>query len=286
MDQEKKVGILTFAQFHGRADIGSSRIRAEWPTKYWPEAEIFVMGKAYDTVIYQKVYWIEHAEKFKGKKILDMCDADFLHWGYRIKQMIDLCDAVTTSSPQLATYVKKLTDKPVVCIPDRIDFKEFDGYMKKDHKGKGDTKTVAWYGYSENFPMLDSSINALADAGITDLIVIASRRSPYQLPTGLEGKIRLTNYPWTRDTVNIDLLRADIVINPQANSGRYKYKSNNKTICAWALGLPVAHNKKELENLMTEEARIKESDEKYTMVHQEYDVEQSVKEYRQLIENL
>ena len=76
-----KIGILTFEQFHGRKDIGSSRIRAKWVINHWPEAEEFVFGQKYDVVIYQKAYWLEHAQEFKGLKILDICDADFLHCG-------------------------------------------------------------------------------------------------------------------------------------------------------------------------------------------------------------
>lgn len=291
---EKTIGILTFEQFHGKQNIGSTRIRVKWPLKYWPEAEEYLMGRKYETLILQKAYWLEGLElirktdKEEGRHtpiILDMCDADWLHWGYRIKQVIDLCDAVTTSTMELAKFLVNYTDKPVWCIPDRLDFESF-GDLKKDHRGNGTTKKVAWYGYSENFPMLDLAVNALVQVGIEELIVVANRRSPYQLPASVEGKMRLSNLPWSAETANRDLLKADVVINPQMKSGRWKYKSNNKTINAWALGLPVATDKAELEKLMSEEARIKESDFRYAQVHRESDVRQSVEEYRALINEI
>jgi len=65
----------------GRKDIGSSRIRGEWLANNCGDTEIFIQGKAYDVVIYQKAYWVEHAKLFKGIKILDLCDPDWLHWG-------------------------------------------------------------------------------------------------------------------------------------------------------------------------------------------------------------
>lgn len=279
------IGFVTFEKFHGRDDIGSSRIRARWLCNHWPEAEVALMGKKYDVVVFQKSYWLEYAQLFDGIKILDVCDADFKHWGYRIKEMIDNCDAVVTSTMDLAKYMVKLTNKPVWCIPDRIDFDTLGG-RRKDHRGIGNIKTVAWYGYAENYPMLDATIGALVRLGIPNLIVISSRRSPYMIPPSMEGKINLINYPWSAETANDDLLRADVVVNPQSAAGRWKYKSNNKTILAWALGLPAAHTKTELESMMTEEQRIAEADKRYAEVVENYDVRQSVEEYKNLIAEL
>jgi hypothetical protein len=278
-----KIGILTFEQFHGKKNIGSTRIRVKWPVNHWPEAEEFTMGQRYDVVIYQKAYWLEHAQAFKGLKILDICDADFLHWGSRVKQMADNCDAVVTSTVKLAMYMAKITDRPVWCIPDRLDFDLLPD-QKKQHVG--DTKVALWYGYSENFPMLSASINALLQLKIEELVVIASKKSPYELPPTAQGKIRLVNLPWTEETVNQDLMKADVVINPQLNSGRWKYKSNNKTILAWAFGIPVAHTKEELAALMTEEARIAEGEKRYAQARAEFNVVDSVRDYKNLIDEL
>lgn len=280
-----KIGILSFEQFHGRTNIGSTRIRVKWLLNHWEEAEEFTMGQQYDVVIYQKAYWLEHAKAFKGLKILDICDADFLHWGYRIKEMVDNCDAVTTSTVPLAMYMAKITDKPVWCIPDRLDFGTLPD-QKKDHKGNGETKTVLWYGYSENFPMLNSSINALVQLGISELVVIANKGKLFDLPPAVRGKIKLTNIPWTAETVNIDLMKADVILNPQLSNGRWKYKSNNKTILGWAFGIPVAHSKAELEKLMPENERIIEGEKRYNQARAEYNVIDSVRDYKNLINDL
>ena len=288
---EKSIGILTFEMFQGKQNIGSTRIRVKWPLAHWPEAEEFRMGREYETLILQKAYYLEGLQELEkyapGKhiKILDICDADWLHWGYRIKEVIDLCDAVTTSTIAQAEFLVKYTDKPVWCIPDRLNFEEF-GDLKKDHTGNGRAKIAAWFGYSENFPMLHPAINALIKAGFEELIVIANRRSPYQLPAHAQGKIRLINLPWTAETVWKDLLKADVIINPQSKKGRWKYKSNNKTICSWALGLPVAQTPEEMNRFMDESERIKDGNEKYDMVRKDYNVVETVNEYRNLIKEL
>lgn len=273
-----KVGIVTFEQFNGRTGVGSSRIRGHWLEKYWDEAEIFVQGKKYDAIIYQKAYWNEHASIFDGKKILDICDPDFLHWGYRTKQMIDEVDAVTTSTEALAEAFRNFTDKPVVCIPDRIDLSE----IKSTKKHKGDTKWVAWYGYSSNFDMLKPVIPVLHKMGL-GLIVISD--SAFFVPS-LYKDIPLRNLKHSWRTVYQDLLDADVVINPQSTRGRWKFKSNNKTIMAWALGLPVAHTVDELKNLLTEEQRIAESKKRLQEVAEQWDIKLSVDEYKKLLSSL
>lgn len=296
----ERVGFLTFEQFHGKENIGSSRIRARWVAKHWPEAEEFIVGQKYDVIIFQKVYWLEYMELLTKQqpnviKILDICDADWLHWATRITECLPYVDAVTTSTEAIAIYMADLIyglrktynfkDIPVWCIPDRLDIQSF-GDLKKDHKGKGDAKSVVWYEYSENFAVLNGAIPVLLKAGIEELIVIASKKTPYQIPAQWEGKIRVLNLPWTVDTVNQDLLKADIVINPKSNLGKWKFKSNNKTINAWALGMPVAGNEKELRRFISEENRIAEGEEKYREARTHYDVKQSVLEYKNLISEI
>jgi len=288
--ENKQIGILTFEQFQGKVNIGSTRIRVKWPLNYWPEAEEYIIGKKYQTIILQKAYWLEgleFLEQFAPNqhiKILDICDADWLHWGTRVMQVIANCDAVTTSTVEQAEFLAKYTDKPIWCIPDRIDF-NLIGDTKKQHSDLPST-TAVWYGYSENYPMLDSAITALVKHGITNLIVIANSRSPYVLPAGVSGKIQLSNLPWTAETVNDDILKADIVINPKSNKGRWRFKSNNKTINAWALGMPVAHTDTELADLIDPAKRNAEAQYRYQFVRDNYDVRDSVTEYTNLINEL
>jgi hypothetical protein len=281
-----RIGITTFEQTRKfRVDMGSSRIRAHWLIKHWRQAELFTLGRMYDCVIFQKVYWLDYARHFSGLKILDLCDPDFLNWRCPFKQMMDYCDAVTTSTEPLAQFARLYTSKPVRCVPDRLDLQWFDG-LRKTHQGLGGTKTVAWYGYSTNFPMLEAAIPALLKLGLETLIVIADPAAPYQLPSEAQGRIRLVNLSWDLKTVNANLLGADLVINWRSAQGRWRFKSNNKTISAWALGLPVAHDECELASLMTESSRVAEADKRLEEVRDQWDVRDSVREYVELIDEL
>lgn len=283
--REKTVGIVTLEDFQRRENIGSTRIRARWLLNYWPEAEMFATGRKYEVVIFQKAYWLQYAEAFNGLKILDLCDPDFLTWRREMKRMIDCCDAVTASSQALVDVLKEYTSRPVFCIPDRLDPQAFEG-MWKDHTGRGDAKTVAWYGYSHNFPALNSMVEALPELGIEELVVVADESRPYHPPPALAGKLSVRNFTWGPDTFNEDLLKADIVVNPRIVTGRWKYKSNNKTLGAWAIGLPVAHTREELAALIPEEARVREAKLRRQHLFDEYHVRRSVDEYRRLIDAL
>jgi hypothetical protein len=280
-----KTGILTYEQFHGGRNIGSSRIRGQWLANHWAEAELFKVGRRYETVIFQKVYWIEYFKQFQGTKILDLCDPDFLLWYHPIRSILELCDAATVATVELRDFVRRYTSKPVVWIPDRIDLDSLAG-LSKHHRGQGDTKIAAWYGYSQNFGALDSIVGDLPGCGIQDLVVIAGKDLPYCLPSGLAGQLKVHNWLWTPETIAPDLLTADIVLNPQPSSGRWIYKSNNKTTYAWALGLPVAHTREQILALRSEEARIAESELRREQVSREYDIRESVNEYQMLIEGL
>lgn len=284
------VGFLGFDQYHGKSNIGSSRIRIDWLLKYWnsigPDigsAERYVYGGKYDVVVLQKAYWVDFVKEYGGIKILDLCDADWLSWQYKIVETIQHIDAITCSTEAIARFVVQLTDKPVWVIPDRVDFEE----MKKDGKRRfkeheGDLKKAVWFGYADNFPTLDAAVRALVKRNI-ELLVVSDKT---YVPQASVRNVELTNYPWGAKTWLDDLLRADVVINPKFEIGRFKYKSDNKTTQAWALGLPVAHIDKDLDRFKTAEARIEEANKRYDYALAERNVHKSVFEMKELIQEL
>jgi len=276
MNKNYNVGVLTFEQYHGRKNLGSSRIRGHWLVDNWSEAELFKMGKEYNVVIYQKAYFIEHAKTFNGIKILDLCDPDWLSWQYRVKEMIDLCHAVTTSTEALAIALRRITDKPVLCIPDRVDLSKFK--EKKIHNG--DATKVCWYGYSENFEIIKPVLSILSKNKL-ELSVISDGQ--FNLPNIYSDKINVENIKWNADTVNQNILRSDFVINPHGNYGRWKFKSNNKTLTAWAIGMPVAENSEQLYRFIKCEERIKEIEIRTKELKELWSIEKSIEEYKKLI---
>ena len=276
-----KIGFCTFEQFWGRKNIGSTRIRARWVYENWgnPEDEVeeYKIGKEYDVLIFQKVYWPEFAKGFKGIKILDLCDPDWYEFGAKVVEMIECCDAVTCSSPALTDFIKSVTNKPVYYVADREDLSKLP--TPKVHQGP--IKKVAWFGYDHNNSVLDSALGALEKRDI-ELIVVSNK--PYTKPSN--SKVKITNYPWTELTVDQDLLRADLVLNPKPLAGPSKYKSENKTVHAWALGLPVAKTEDMLDSLNNPQVRQQVADQLRAKAFSEYDVKQSAKQYQEIIKSI
>jgi len=276
-----KVGFLLFDQFHGRKDTGSSRIRGHWLIKNWPNAELFKQGQKYDVVIYQKAYFVDHARADKHSiKILDLCDPDFLHWGHRVREMIEEMNAVTTSTESLAEAIRHFTDKPVKCIPDRIDPEFHQGELKV-HENRAEW--VVWFGYSTGFDMLKPVLSFLKKNKL-GLIVISD--NAFFMPTAYVDDIKIANYPWDIKTINDHIKEADMVINPQSTAGKWKYKSNNKTLTGWALGMPVATTVEELERFIDPEERRKEVELRQKELREKWLISKSVKEYKELITDL
>jgi len=271
-----KIGFLGFDQFHGKFNIGSSTIRCDWPIRYWPEAERFVMGNKYDVVIYQKAYWIDHMKAFKGIKILDLCDPDWLQFNIRIVEAMQEVDAITCSSIKLAEFVTQMTDKPVWVIPDRVDLAEHR--KQKQHENRA--QTLVWFGYSHNFDSLNQCMMPISKLGL-DMIVISEK--PYHPPPSFVKKVDITNYAWSAETVNDDILKGDIVLNPKLSNLRFKYKSDNKTVKSWALGMPVAVNDQEMKYFIDPVHRQEEAKQRLQQVKEQYNVENSVAEYKNLI---
>lgn len=280
-----RTAILTFEQYLGKANIGSSRIRGRFIWENWKKAgvdlgecEEYKIGQKYDAIIFQKAYWTEFAKDFKGIKILDICDPDWMDWGARVVEMISYCDAVTCSSPALVEYLSRICpNKPVLYIPDRIDLTTLP--TPKIHAGDG--LKVVWYGYQHNNPALEGAIPSLIKLGL-ELIVISDKPLTLINSTFVK-KLNLTNYSWNMASAYSDIQRGDIVINPQLSTGRWKYKSNNKTTLAWALGMPVAEDVDDLKRFISAEERNKEAEEKRALVIAEYDVLRSVEEIKNLI---
>jgi len=284
-----KVGFLTFEHFHKKSidSIGGSRIRANNLVKYWDEAEIYRYGEKYDVIIFQKIYWINYAEDFKGIKILDICDADYLHWGYKTIEMISHCDAITCSTKELALDIANFTDKPVWVIPDRLDLNSYP--FKKKHKNKA-TK-IGWYGYAHNFSIINESgiIKGIYDLNKeynVNLEFIVISNNTFVPPTFAKDSVKITNLKWTAKGVDRDLQKCDIIVNPRLKTGHWKYKSNNKTINAWALGIPVANTKEELIRFLEPKERTREIKDRAVELRSNYNLKQSIKEYKDLIKEL
>lgn len=280
------VAFLNFEQLHGKKNVGSTNLRVHQLIKYWPEAEQYRFGSKPDVLVFQKVYWnVDYylPETYKGGlKILDICDPDWLDNMY-VKRTIDNMDAVVVPSKGLQDFIQQLTDKPVKLIPDRFDM-EFIPKLKK-HKGK--IKRAVWFGYSHNAIVLEGAIATLERLGIA--LSIVSDEDPISWRFAREQENFRKSYKFSKyseESIYKKLQEADICIMPDGLRPQDRFKSNNKTIKAQLAGLPVAKNIDDLERLMSDIERNKEAEYNYKQAKKAYDVKLSVKEYKDLIDEI
>lgn len=265
--------------------VGSSRIRARWVAKYWNEvfsedqAGEYLIGRRYDVMIFQKAYWREMMLQFKGIKIFDLCDPDWLE-PRPVVESAQLCDAVTTSTEALAEYLRHfIKDKPIVCIPDRVDLEEHS--PRGVHQG--DLKRLIWFGYSHNMHYLEKTFPFLIEKNLQLTLV---SNAPYSPPLSFQ-KLQFRNVLYNFGQLHEEIKKADAVLLPETTDDlKGKFKSNNKTLTAWALGMPVISVPEDFDRFWTEESRNKERDRVLKETKDKWDVRISVKEYKDLIESI
>lgn len=276
-----RIGFATMEKIENRPinSVGSSRIRARWLSNYWPESEEYKVGVKYDVMVFQKAYWQEMMMQFKDIKIFDLCDPDWLEPRPVVESM-EHCDAMVTSTTALANYLKQfITDKPVICIPDRLDL----SLHSPRGKHEGTAKKIVWFGYTHNIQYLQKTFDFIIEKGL-ELVIISN--IAYQPPHGFE-RLRVENLRYDADSVNERIKECDFAIFPPTiDDMRGLYKSNNKTITAWALGLPVAQSPEDLDRFMSPEERNKEQELRLAEVKERWDVKLSVQEYQNLIKQL
>lgn len=275
-------GIIPFTYFSGRGKrAGSTFLRADRLTANDAGFEIWKHGKRYDSLIFQKVYWPEMMRLFEGPKILDVCDPDWLQETLDIVDVGSLVHAITCSSNRLAGLVQKyFPEKIVVHVPDRLDTSIFP---EPHGRHEGIAKTAVWFGFIHNaHETLEQLLPAIKRHHLQLRIV---SDSPYAQEDGI-FELNPKFVPYHQLTAYDQIKEGDLVLNPRSERAFYKYKSNNKTVIAWKLGLPVAVTIEDIDRFIHPDERNKEVEEKRMIVERDYDIKQSALQYRKIISEI
>lgn len=276
------IRFFDFSRFHGKDPQGSTNIRVMQVIKYWEEAERYKYGENPEVLIFQKVYITQDytfPRAFEGIKILDICDPDWLDQA-NILETCNEMDAVTCSSENLAKFIRQFHDN-VYVIPDRFDLE----VVPEPKKHSGTAKSVAWFGYSHNALLMKPAM-ALLDELDLDFTII-SNDDPFLHQWSKRDYHDFYTYKkYREDTIYQELLKHDFVILPEGFRPVDQFKSNNKTIKANLVGLPVARTADEVRELMKPEARQAWFDSEYAKIKTDYDIRKSVEQYKAIIEGI
>lgn len=275
------VRFLTFEQFHGKRNVGSTDIRVHQLIRNWPEAALYKYGEKPDVLIFQKVYAIDDyrfPEAFSGTKILDICDPDWYD-GALVKRTIDAMDAVTCPTEAMQKFLMQMTDKPVVVIPDRFDLAQ----LPRPKKHSGEAKKAVWFGYAHNAVTLKFAIKAVERKGIH--ITVIANEDPHIERWGI-SKENYSYQKYNHETIFTDIQQHDFALLPVGSRPQDVFKSNNKEIRANLAGLPVVKDLESLEEIMDEAKRAALAEKAYNEAKEDYDIRLSVEQYKELIRRI
>jgi hypothetical protein len=234
MSSSLVTGIIPFTYFvTEQKPVGSTALRVDNLTACAPDFRKWVHGAKYDALIFQKAYWKEMMELFQGPKILDLCDPDWLRESIDIIELGSLVHAVTCSSRPLTELMQGyFPGKPVVYVPDRLLPSAFP-------LPEGPTADRAQSGLVRIYPQCTVRPFLLVPAlkaHRMELTILSNEPYPEEdevaaLRLILSGTIRPqpTPHPGLRCGAE-----------PRSQRAFFKYKSLNKSLIAWQLGLPVA----------------------------------------------
>ena len=272
-------GIIPFTYFGGAQKlVGSTFLRVDCLSSYSHDFEKWIHGKKYDNLIFQKAYWKEMMELFKGPKILDICDPDWLRENLNIKEIGRMVHAITCSSEALTSLMKNyFPNKIVVHVPDRLNPNAFPAPREKH---KGSAKSVVWFGFIHNaHETLEQLLPTIKERNL-NLRIISDK--PYSKEDGILA-LNPEYIRYNQRTAYELIKEADIVLNPKSDKAFYKYKSNNKTLIGWKLGLPVAITSDDLARFIDPIERNKEIIAKEIQFVQDFHISKSAEQYREII---
>lgn len=279
------VKFFTFEQFHNKKDVGSTKIRVHNLIRHWPEASLYQFGDKMDVMIFQKVYCTydyKYPKHLKAIKILDACDIDWYETpDIYLKETLNNMNGVVVPTEPLRRYLQQMTEARVKVIKDRFDLSEFPPPKKQ----QGKAKTVVWFGYAHNAELLKSAIPALEKRNLK-LIVVSNHDPVVDKWATVEAFKKSYQFIRWNEKAYQNIQTGDICILPKGVRPMDKFKSENKTTIARLLGLPVATNAEELDQFLSPESRVKDQQTWYNKTRTDYDVKLSVKEYKELIDEL
>jgi hypothetical protein len=284
----------------------SERIRVDWIVKQLKDARkvdsLDEITAEDDIVVLQKVYGAginPNIAKMKrdGKKIvLDICDPDWQSPNLLpyVIEIVLLSDAITVPSPGMQDLIVEnfgIDPKKIWVIEDMMDLDYHNSFKIHSEIPTGEIPRLVWFGNSGTIGALAHYIpdlEELYDRIKFELVLISNQGTI--LPA---TKIPLDYYLWNLETVNMIIMECDVAINPKIVGE--EYKSNNKTLTAWACGLPCIEVwpwsepiwKLRLQSYLESQAQRKlEGQDARKHIERWYNTKQSAKEWEKLFDKL
>lgn len=282
-------------------NTGSIRIRVHWIIKHLEnaviandpreteDADVVIFQKAYGPIINLKALRL----KSKGKIIVfDLCDPEWymLADPSHVFEMMNLAHQIVVPTEKMKELVEQKTSTPVCVIEDSMDL-DYHNKFKQDHSEK-EIPTLVWFGNRGTFKAFKSYIPELEEVYRQVKFKVKIISDNETIKEDFEMKIPFEFVEWKLETVNEEIMKCDVAINPKLDDVMDYPKSNNKTLTAWACGLPCVEvwawteTKKWklhlIELLSNWETRKREGKIGRTKIEEEYDSRMAAKKWEKL----
>lgn len=272
----------------GPSKWASSRMRGQWiadrldnaivasADQPLPDADVYIWIKGFDLDIIK--------ERKEARHIWDVCDPI---WWWHPRECWEMAHTVSTivaSNPALAFDFRSWCGKEPLVIPDRL---LLDHYPLKRKHVHADPVRYIWYGAAQNriglFGVI-ASLERLAANGVKLQLTICDDNPKDRW--GLTDMFPIYHADWSVEKENEIISAHDIALVPPYPGAWGLVKSNNKSLTAWACGLPATDGMDydSLARLATEtEYRKSEAKAGFDLLKTSYRIEQSVKEWKAII---
>lgn len=271
----------------------SVRFRCRYVAKYWLGADVYPeMRRAwtdYSVYVFQKAYLAESTRALLdwasarpgALTVLDLCDADWLQSDRHLRLLCDAlskCDLAVAPTKPIRDWLAQWT--PAHVVPDRLDLAEFGesgelGQVENACSEQRDPPRLVWFGYSHNLGALEPFWPLIEARGLS-LTVLSDECPP---PWSDRPGVRFVR--WTPEGANRVIAEHDLALVPPASP----YKSNNRLLTAWALGVPAAASMADWERFFDPDFdRLAWARKRRRHVRKFYDVRTSVDEWQALLQ--
>lgn len=253
-----RIGFLTLNNYYKVDNNSNSRIRVEYVAKYIPDSYITEdkeLLKSCDALVFQTRYLkddVDYIKEFKDTEkvlIMDLTDPMWYWHNESVdrwfkEEVLSNMDIVICSTKLLAKmYRKHYGIRNITFIPDRMDLQKYN--RVKIHNRKESIRLL-WYGYIENLKALEPFKDEIKEINKfheklygkkLELVVVSNKKPDLKFYESF-NQLEIIYRQWDSYKLIDYILDSDIVINCRPLEENFNYKSNNKTITSWALGVP------------------------------------------------
>lgn len=228
----------------------SARLRAYWPARYMQDAIVMTMNEArmrgslpedIEAIVWQKTADTDvmNAAKAAGvKQYIDICDPTYWFQPKEFATIVSMIDGVVCATRELVNDLATSTGyRDAIVIPDRLDLAHYP--IRRKHEPRDRVRFI-WYGLHANRAGLYGSLSfleRLACNGHKIELTICDDRPDQSIK--VSDKFPTYYVKWALGQENEIISSHDIALTPRYPGAWGLLKSNNKTLTAWACGLPV-----------------------------------------------